>query len=65
MSETKLQPSPVCPHCGHEHGDAWEWNFGPALDGTAEERECEKCEGVFDADRVVELSYTTRARSAK
>ncbi len=65
MSETNLQPRPVCPHCGYQHDDAWEWNFGPGLDGTFEGRQCHRCDREFDCERVVDVSYTTRARGEK
>ena len=56
---TRLQLCPVCPHCGHHHADAWEWNFGSGLEGTSQ-RTCDSCEMDFDCDRVVDISYTTR-----
>lgn len=62
--ETRIQPRPVCPHCGYQHDDAWEWNFGPGLDGTAEDRWCYSCDGEFDCERVVDVSYTTRPTGA-
>ena len=62
--ETRLQPRPVCPHCGFKHDDAWEWNFGPCLDGDSEGRECDSCGEPFDCARVVDVSYTTRAPKA-
>lgn len=58
--ETMLQSLPVCPHCGHKHSDAWEWNFGPGLDGSSEGRTCDNCEEAFDCDRVVDVIYTTK-----
>lgn len=61
--ETTLQPDPVCPHCGHKHRDAWEWNFGPGLDGGGD-RECESCGETFRCDRIVDVSYTTRQERA-
>ena len=60
--DTKLQPHPVCPHCGQKHKDAWEWNFGPGLEGTSEDRWCEHCGEPFDCERVVHVSYTTTTR---
>ena len=58
--ETALQTRPVCPYCGYEHDDAWEWHFGPSGDGTSEGRTCYHCDAEFDCDRVVDVSYTTR-----
>lgn len=62
--ETTLQDSPVCPHCGHEHTDAFEWNFGPCLDGSIKGRECDSCGEAFDCDLVVTVEYTTKKPSA-
>lgn len=59
--ETRLQQRPVCPHCGYKHDDAWEWNFGPGLEGSSECRECYHCGEEFDCERVVDVSYTTKA----
>lgn len=41
----------VCPYCGEEHGDSWEYSEG--------ETECVECERRFDMVRVVEVSYVT------
>ena len=51
---------PTCPHCGYEHYDAWEWNFGPGLEGSSEGRECYHCGEAFDCERIVDVSYTTK-----
>lgn len=59
--DTTLEPHPVCPHCGYKHRDAWEWNFGPGVDGSSEGRTCDNCEEQFDCERVVDVSYTTKA----
>lgn len=57
--------APVCPHCGYKHEDAWEWNFGPSLEGDSNGRQCYRCDGVFDCERVVDVSYTTRVPNAE
>lgn len=62
--DTMLQPDPVCPHCGHRHRDAWEWNFGEGPDGESNGRACDNCEALFDCERVVQVSYTTRMTKA-
>jgi hypothetical protein len=58
-----MQPAPVCPHCGHVHHDAWEWSFGPGLEGSAE-RECDHCGGSFHCERDVTVYYSTKASGA-
>lgn len=60
--ETKLQDVPTCPHCGYVHDDAWEWNFGPGLEGTSEDRRCDRCDEAFDCKRSVSVYYTTTKR---
>jgi hypothetical protein len=61
--ETRLQSAPVCPHCGHVHRDAWEWNFGPGLEGTREV-DCDSCGGAFSCEREVTVYYSTAAIAA-
>lgn len=41
----------VCPHCGHEHSDTWEWQDG--------KHECAECEQPFELERHVEATYST------
>ena len=62
---TMRQDRPVCPHCGYEHDDAWEWDFGPGLEGDSEGRECYRCGEVFDCERIVDVSYTTKVPNEK
>lgn len=57
--ETRMQDMPTCPHCGHRHQDAWEWNFGPGMEGDREGETCESCEESFDCRRDVSVYYTT------
>ena len=57
--DTKLQPFPVCPACGHEHRDAWEWNFGGLLDGETE-HDCDNCGNPMFCESIVTIEYTTR-----
>lgn len=63
--DTTRQERPVCPHCGYEHNDAWEWNFGPGLEGNSDGRECDRCGETFDCERIVDVSYTTKASNVK
>ncbi len=62
--QTRMQDMPTCPHCGHRHQDAWEWNFGPGMEGDREGKECENCEKVFDCRRDVSVYYTTTIPAA-
>src|ERR1035437_6197215 len=56
---TAYEREPVCPHCGHEHRDAWEWDFGTGMEGEAT-FECDHCEKEFVCSREVEVTYSTR-----
>ena len=58
MSETTRTGWPVCPFCGHAHKGAWEWDFGPGLEGDTEQ-ECESCGKEFRVSRICDVSYTT------
>lgn len=57
--ETQYTTYPVCPYCGYEHPDAWEWDFGAGTEGNTE-IECDNCEKEFFVSRMVEVSYSTR-----
>jgi len=59
MTDTALQQHPVCPHCGHVEQDAWEWNFGPGIEGERE-GDCNSCGESFKTEREVSIYYTTR-----
>ncbi len=57
--DTKLQPWPVCPACGHMHRDACEWNFGSSLDGESA-HDCDNCGETMMCERVATFEYTTK-----
>ena len=57
--DTEHRDWPVCPYCGHVHDDAWEWNFGPGLEGDTEV-ECHHCNRTFYVERCVTVTYSTR-----
>jgi len=52
---------PVCPHCGHEHHDVWEWF---RLGQECATHECDNCGREFDCSQHVEVSYSTSKPSA-
>lgn len=54
--ECTLTPEVVCPYCGHEHSDSWE--FGGGRDGEFEVT-CHGCERRFTCSRVVDVNYTS------
>lgn len=59
MTDTTHTEFPVCPHCGHEHLDAWEWDLGPGIDGEGE-HDCGACERPFFVTRHAHITYTTK-----
>jgi hypothetical protein len=56
--KTDYQSRPVCPHCGHVHQDAWEWDFG----GAEGDRDCfcGRCEKPFRCSRTIVVEYSTK-----
>ena len=49
----------VCPYCGHEFGDSWEY-FSDDGGQTSRRLKCDECERELFAEVVVDISYTTR-----
>ncbi len=47
---------PICPHCEHEHEDAWELNDGEEGDW---EQDCHSCGETFTCSRVVHITFST------
>jgi hypothetical protein len=48
------QHNAICPHCGYEHTDAWEYDEG--------ERECNQCGLSFDLTKRMWVTFTTRKK---
>ncbi len=44
----------ICPWCGYQHGDAWEFHSG--------DYECHGCEKLFHVEVERTVTYTTSAR---
>lgn len=42
----------VCPHCGHEHRDSFEFDDSGIT-------ECEACEKPFTYNREISITYST------
>ena len=57
--DTEYTEAPVCPHCGHNHRDAWEWDFGAGYEGDTEV-ECDMCDEPFQVFRDARITYTTK-----
>lgn len=52
--ETEHTENPVCPFCGHEHDDAWDWGGRDIGDYV-----CNNCEKIFKYVRHIEIYYYT------
>jgi transcription elongation factor Elf1 len=52
-SETWRTDEVICPHCGHEYSDSWEF------DGDTGNIECCECEKEFGYERNIEITYST------
>jgi DNA-directed RNA polymerase subunit RPC12/RpoP len=46
----------VCPHCGHEMSDSWEYLDGNRTKGSAD---CGECEKTFKWEAEYSVTYTT------
>ena len=53
--ETQFTTYPVCPSCGSQHTNAWEWD----MDDFDNERECWRCGEPFICTRIVTVEYCT------
>jgi hypothetical protein len=47
----------ICPHCGYEHRDSWEFQDG--------EHDCPDCEKSFTLSRNVSVTYDTKKLEGK
>lgn len=52
MMDTELNDCAVCPYCGHEHKDSWEFH-------DQEEATCDSCGEEFSLLISVRYYYTT------
>ena len=49
----------VCPHCGHEHQDSFEFHRNSTLSFNVQ-AECDKCEKIFYFDVEFQPYYYSR-----
>jgi hypothetical protein len=56
--DTEHRDSPICPHCGHAEGDAWEIDFGAGIEGDTTIT-CGECEMDYLASRHCTVTYST------
>lgn len=50
----------ICPHCGHKHGDCWEW-----VEEMPKEAECEGCGKRFVVWAQYDITYRTEPLEVK
>jgi transcription elongation factor Elf1 len=60
--DTDYTDEVVCPHCGHEHSDSWEYNLTEQDYGALE---CAECGEMFEATLNKSISYSTRKVAVK
>ncbi len=54
----------VCPHCGNNHTDSWEIDFGSGIEGDIE-MECWECDKLFFVSRHCSISYSSEKMKGK
>ncbi len=54
---TQYTPEIICPYCGHEHGDSWEYGGGGEDTDTAI---CDECDREFEWSRFIITEYSTK-----
>jgi len=52
----KMTNEIICPYCGYEHGDSWEWADGREQE---DEFECHQCQKTFSCERSISVTYST------
>lgn len=50
----------ICPYCGEQHGDCWDW---VTEDGHC--TECAACEREYWVEAYVDITYLTKPLDAK
>lgn len=49
----------ICPHCGYEHGDCWEW-----VKDRPRNTKCDGCGQTFSVYAEYDVVYITSAKLA-
>lgn len=57
MPKTQSGKYVICPYCGYEHGDAWEWAAGET---EGDRMECNGCKKVFVFWAEHDVTYLAR-----
>lgn len=53
---TDYTNTPICPWCGHDHYDAFEWGME---NGEYEKHDCDSCGKTFEVSCSINVSYCT------
>ena len=58
--DTEYTDNAICPHCGDEDRDAWEYDLGPGLEGTGIRVVAAELQGRAEAEvgRLRSLGWT-------
>lgn len=54
--ETDYTDTPICPWCGHNHYDAFEWFME---NGEYLEKNCDSCKKPIEVSCSIDVSYCT------
>jgi hypothetical protein len=54
--DTDFTNNMVCPHCGYEDGDCWEYGM---KDGEELQTECHSCGKKFSVTCYISINYST------
>ncbi len=49
----------VCPWCGHEHGDSWEWT------SNSDDMKCDECGKEFGYEKDITVKYCTSKKQCE
>jgi predicted RNA-binding Zn-ribbon protein involved in translation (DUF1610 family) len=56
--DTEHRDAPICPHCGHEHTNAPQWEFGYPLENRLD-TSCEACGADIHVTKHTTITYST------
>jgi len=61
LMSTKWTEEVVCPHCGYEYADSWEFTSATTHDGEEMNLDCEGCGRPFIVTFNLRLTFSTTA----
>lgn len=60
--DTSFQDYIICPYCGEEYHDSWEYWTAEDGDGDTIEIDCDKCKMTFIVTLNMEVTYSTEKK---